>query len=163
MTNPTPADAFAGILLHQPPAATAWIQGGSSNPDLSGSVRFYQTPYGGILAETQIFNMPNIRTQRSSDFYGIHIHENGDCSNHFNNTGNHYNPSHAEHPQHSGDMPPLLANQGYAYSVFYDKRFTLEEIIGKSVVIHSMRDDFTSQPSGDSGTKIGCGVIRRNR
>lgn len=65
------------------------------------------------------------------------------------------------HPDHAGDLLPLMGNQGYAWSAFYDKRFTLDEIIGRSVIIHSGRDDFSSQPSGDSGTKIGCGTIKR--
>ena len=58
-------------------------------------------------------------------------------------------------------MIPLLGNQGYAWTSFYDKRFAIDDIIGKSVVIHSRRDDFTTQPAGDSGEKIGCGVIRK--
>lgn len=45
---------------------------------------------------------------------------------------------------------------------FYDKRFKIEEILGRSVVIHAMPDDFKTQPSGDSGMKIGCGVIRKS-
>ena len=60
---------------------------------------------------------------------------------------------------HTGDLPPLLNNNGYAYLSFYDNRFRLKEILGKSIIIHSRRDDFTSQPAGDSGEKIGCGVI----
>ena len=72
----------------------------------------------------------------------------------------HYNPQNTEHPNHAGDMPPLLGNQGYAYSVFYDKRFTIQEIIGRAVIIHEKPDDFTTQPSGNSGAKIGCGVIQ---
>ena len=44
---------------------------------------------------------------------------------------------------------------------FLTDRFTLKEIIGRTVVIHSMPDDFTSQPSGNSGEKIACGVIKR--
>mgnify|MGYP000175869731 CR=1 FL=1 len=43
---------------------------------------------------------------------------------------------------------------------FYDKRFTVKEIMGRSVVLHSGLDDFTSQPSGNPGVVIGCGVIR---
>ena len=66
----------------------------------------------------------------------------------------------AEHPNHSGDMPPLLGNQGYAWMAFYDKRFTIPEIIGKSLIIHRMPDNFTTQPAGDSGERIACGVIK---
>ncbi|MDE6963649.1 MAG: superoxide dismutase family protein, partial [Lachnospiraceae bacterium] len=115
----------------------------------------------GVLIEAEIFGLPNIQTEGSSDFYALHIHEYGDCSGSFQNTGSHYNPDKAPHPDHAGDLLPLLGSQGYAWSAFYDKRFTLDEIIGKSVVIHSGRDDFSTQPAGDSGTKIGCGEIRR--
>lgn len=94
-----------------------------------------------------------------SNFYGMHIHEFGDCTPPFDKTGGHYNPLNAQHPHHSGDMPPLMSSNGYAWMSFFDNRFTIEEIIGKSLVIHRMRDDFTSQPSGDSGEKIACGII----
>lgn len=95
----------------------------------------------------------------SSHFYGMHIHEHGDCSGNFENTGNHFNPDNTLHPMHLGDLPPLLSNDGYAWMSVFDKRFRLDDVIGKSIVIHNMRDDFTSQPSGNSGSKIGCGVI----
>lgn len=58
-------------------------------------------------------------------------------------------------------MVPLMGNQGYAFLTFYDKRFQIEDILERSVVIHAMPDDFKTQPAGDSGMKIGCGVIRK--
>lgn len=157
----TPRISFLELLTYERPDAAAWISGNTSHPSLSGLVKFYRTTYGGILVEAEIFGLPNINQQGSSDFYAMHIHEFGDCSDNFENTGSHYNPSTDPHPYHAGDLLPLMGNQGYAWSAFYDKRFTIEEIIGKSVIIHSNRDDFTTQPSGDSGTKIGCGEIRR--
>ena len=60
---------------------------------------------------------------------------------------------------YTGDLPPLLSNHGYAWMAFYDARFTVADIIGRSLIIHENRDDFTTQPAGDSGTKIACGVI----
>ena len=90
----------------------------------------------------------------------MHIHEKGDCTMPFDRTGGHYNPAGEPHPDHAGDMIPLMGNQGYAWLAFYDKRFTIPEIMGRSVIIHRMPDDFKTQPSGDSGEKIGCGVIR---
>lgn len=160
MYQPTPADNFLYLLNQGQPNAIAWIQGNTSQPQVAGSVKFYETPYGGILIEAEIFGLPNINVQGSSDFYGFHIHESGNCQRPFNQTGNHYNPTNMPHPQHAGDMPPLMGNQGYAYQVFYDKRFRLDEIVGRSVVIHQMADDFHTQPSGNSGDKIGCGTIR---
>ncbi|MBS6397382.1 MAG: superoxide dismutase family protein [Clostridiales bacterium] len=160
MYSSTPADIFLRLLNRGEPDAIAWIQGNASWPQLAGSVKFYKTSYGGILLETEIFGLPNISVPGSSDFYAMHIHESGNCARPFDQTGGHYNPHIMPHPQHAGDLPPLLGNQGYAYQVSYDKRFTLEEIVGRSVIIHRRPDDFVSQPSGNSGDKIGCGTIR---
>lgn len=160
MTDVTPGMIFTDILRNGKPKAVAWIRGNAENPQLSGIVKFFQTPYAGVLVESEIFGMPNIVTQFSSDFYAMHIHENGDCTLPFDKTGNHYNPTNEPHPHHAGDMVQLMANQGYAWLSFYDKRFTIQEIIGRSVVIHKMPDDFMTQPSGNSGEKIGCGVIK---
>ena len=163
MTNQsvTPADIFADLLRFRAPAAIAWVRSGSAAPNLSGLVKFYQTPYGGVLVEAEIFNLPNKQAPGSTDFYAMHIHQNGDCSDDFAKTGDHYNPSGKPHPDHAGDLLPLLGNEGYAWLSFYDKRFSTDDIIGRSIVIHSHADDFTSQPSGNSGTKIGCGVIEK--
>lgn len=157
----TPRLTFVHILEQNRPAAVAWVTGNSTYSELSGLVKFYDTPYDGVLVEAEVFGLPNVSTQVSSDFYAMHIHQYGNCSGSFEKTGSHFNPTNAFHPEHAGDMIPLLGNQGYAWASFYDKRFTIDDIIGKSVVIHSRRDDFTSQPAGDSGEKIGCGVIRK--
>ena len=156
----TPRLTFLYLAQNNAPQAMAWVKGGPDAPRLSGLVKFFETPYDGVLVEAEIFGLPNITTPGSSDFYAMHIHEKGDCSHGFFDTGGHYNPGDMPHPAHAGDLLPLLGNQGYAWYAFYDKRFTVREIIGKSVVIHSMSDDFTSQPAGNSGRKIGCGVIR---
>ncbi len=160
MKDVTPGMIFTDILRSGTPDAVAWMKGNAQNPQLSGAVKFYSTPYGGVLVEAEIFGLPNIETQFSSDFYAMHIHENGDCTLPFDKTGNHYNPTKEEHPNHAGDMVPLMGNQGYAWLAFYDKRFQISEIIGRSVIIHQMPDDFITQPSGNAGEKIGCGVIR---
>ncbi|MEY8337542.1 superoxide dismutase family protein [Lachnospiraceae bacterium 62-35] len=158
--NPTPENTFQYILMNHSPSALAWIKGGTVYPQISGLVKFYSTPYQGVLISAEIFHLPNLPISDSSDFYAMHIHEFGDCSDSFNNTGGHYSFNHQTHPHHLGDMLPLLSNQGYAWLSFYDKRFSIDEIIGKSVVIHQSADDFTSQPSGNSGSKIACGVIK---
>lgn len=61
---------------------------------------------------------------------------------------------------HAGDMPVLEGNRGRAWTAFYTERFTPEQVKGKTVIIHSMADDYRSQPSGDSGEKVACGTIR---
>ena len=156
----TPRMAFTNLLAENRPQAMAWVTGNSKAPQLSGLVKFYHTPYGGVLVEAEFFGLPNVDREGSADFYAMHIHQFGDCSDNFANTGEHYNPTSMPHPDHAGDMPPVLANQGYAWLSFYDKRFTIDDILNRSVIIHSRADDFTTQPSGNSGDKIGCGVIR---
>ena len=89
----TPADIFADLLRFRAPAAIAWVRGGDAAPNLSGLVKFYQTPYSGVLVEAEIFNLPNKQEPDSTDFYAMHIHQNGDCSDDFTKTGDHYNPS----------------------------------------------------------------------
>ena len=157
----TPGISFSELLSRKRPDAAAWITGNVQNPRLSGLVKFYRTDYGGVLVEAEIFGLPNIEKAKAGSFYAMHIHQFGDCSGDFSKTGEHYNPENNLHPSHAGDLLPLFGNQGYAWSAFYDKRFTINEIIGKSVIIHSDPDDFTTQPSGNAGTKIGCGEIRR--
>ena len=156
----TPGEVFSELLEDGEPQALAWVTGGAAVPTLSGLVKFYNTPYGGTLVEAELFGLPGKAQPGSSAFYGMHIHENGDCSENFQHTGGHLNPTGVQHPQHMGDLLPLFSNQGYAWIAFYDKRFIIPEILGKAVVIHQMPDDLHSQPAGNSGEKIGCGVIR---
>lgn len=159
MKQITPRLTFVRLLEQSRPQAVAWVRGNEANPQLSGLVKFYATPHGGVLVEAEIFGLPDIDTPSSTDFYAMHIHENGDCSDDFAKAGKHYNPTGQPHPYHAGDMLPLMGNRGYARLTFYDKRFTVPEIVGRSVIIHARRDDFTTQPSGDAGEMIGCGVI----
>ncbi len=142
------------VLEQQKQDAVAIVYGNSEYPELFGKVFFRETLSGGVIVTAEILYLPKM-----NGFLGMHIHEIGDCTQPFDRTGNHYNPAGTEHPMHAGDLPPLLNNNGYAYLSFYDERFTIKDIIGRSVIIHSKRDDFTSQPSGDAGEKIGCGVI----
>lgn len=148
------------LFFHSTPDAMAHIRGNEENPLLEGVISFYRCFVGGVLIHAEVFHLPDSAMPMSSGFFGLHIHESGNCTKPFDKTGNHYNPGNMPHPKHAGDLPPLLSNNGYSWMAFYDSRFTLPEIIGKSVVIHGSRDDFTSQPSGDAGVKIGCGVIK---
>ena len=144
------------------PDAAACIKGGKSNPDIKGEVKLYQTCHG-VLVKAEFHSLPLRSENNKNPIFAFHIHGGTccrDCGNEpFPDSGTHFDKGKHTHPYHAGDMPPLLGNQGYAWMSFYDKRFRIEDIIGTSVVIHDMRDDFTSQPSGASGTKIGCGVI----
>ncbi len=152
-------DSILNQLIQRQPRAVAWVSGNEAFPELKGTVRFYPCLQGGMLVEAEFFHLPAAADGSANAFFGFHIHENGDCSDSFENTGSHYNPSGAAHPFHEGDLPPLMSNSGYAWAVFYDGRTTLPEVLGRSAVVHRMPDDFTSQPAGNAGEKIGCGVI----
>lgn len=157
-----PASLYFAELLEEGDAqAYAALQGMSD--DLYGNIRFYDTMFGGVLIEADVTGLPDGYVPGGSAFFGFHIHETGDCSEQFMRTGDHFDKNDLEHPLHSGDLPPLLSNNGYAYMAFYDERFRLSDLLGRSVVIHDQRDDFTTQPSGDSGEKIACGVIEPSR
>lgn len=158
--EPTFQQQILVLLNMQNPTACAQIMGNKMAPKLHGMAYFYSVPQGGMIIEVEVFGLPYINSSNSS-FHGMHIHENGNCTPPFDKTGNHYNPKNQSHSQHAGDLPPLLGNSGYAYSVFYTDRFDADDIIGRSLIIHDNPDDFKTQPSGDSGSKIGCGVIFR--
>ncbi len=149
---------FSDLIFLGHPDAYAILNGSSKYPDLSGLVKFYDCPHTGVLVEAEVYGLPP-QGDCKNCFYGFHLHEYGDCSDHFENTGGHWNPEGHPHPHHAGDFPPLLGNSGYAYSVFFDDKLEISSIRGRAVIVHAQRDDFTSQPSGDSGAKIGCGTV----
>lgn len=142
---------------HIPLSAIATIKGSKNYPNIYGYILFRQYSKG-VLVTARLFGLPY------DEFLGFHIHEGNECSGtsmeEFVNTGGHYNPKGLQHPYHSGDLPPLLSNNGEAYMSVLTNRFTIQEIIGRTAVIHSNSDDFKSQPSGNSGVKIACGVIK---
>ena len=138
------------------PYATAQIRGGMEAPQLSGCVQFYQEN-GCVLIVAKISGLPK---ESKTGFFGFHIHEGDNCSGtDFSGTDSHYNPFDQAHPKHAGDLPPLLECQGNAYLSVRTDRFSVADIIGRTVVIHSDPDDFRSQPAGNAGKKIACGVI----
>lgn len=156
-----PSFRFIKELYHSSPDAAARISGNADYPSLSGTVSFYQSAYVGLLIQAEVWGLPVAGPDSmGSFFFAMHIHEYGDCTPPFDKTGMHFNPGNLPHPQHAGDLIPLLGNHGYAWCVFYDERLSLAEIIGKSVIIHRNADDFHTQPSGNSGEKIGCGAIQ---
>ena len=137
--------------------ASAEIKGGKSAPKLSGSVDFIQKP-NGVLVVARVTGLP----ESSSGFFAMHIHSGDSCKGEgFPETKGHYNPGNTPHPEHAGDLPPLLSNGGTAFLAVLTDRFSVNDVIGRTVVIHAGADDFRTQPSGNSGEKIGCGVIKK--
>ena len=103
--------------------------------------------------------------------HGLHIHEVGDCGNGGDNAKGHFDPLGKPHgaPQgserHAGDLPALAANkQGRAKIQADVDGIALDSgstgIVGRALVVHANPDDYKTQPSGNSGSRIACGVIR---
>jgi len=103
--------------------------------------------------------------------HGFHIHEKGDCSAaDASSAGGHFNPGGTAHGaangavHHAGDLPSLRADaHGVASIDAVVPGVTLGEgptsIKGRSLVVHGKADDYTTQPSGNSGPRVACGVI----
>jgi Cu-Zn family superoxide dismutase len=105
--------------------------------------------------------------------HGFHIHEKGDCSSpdamsaggHFNPTGSPHGPQSG--PHHAGDIPNLKADgNGTAQGTFRISGVSIGsggagDILGKGLVVHANPDDYATQPTGNSGGRIACGVITR--
>lgn len=149
-------------MSNEMPDAYAEIKGNSKNSNIKGKVSFYGV-HGGTIVVAEIMGLPVTQGSVDGGFHGFHIHEGGSCTGTaeepFKNAGGHYNPEKTQHPNHAGDMPPLLANNGAAFLSFYTDRFHPEDVVGRTVIIHAMPDDFHTQPSGNSGEMIACGQI----
>lgn len=105
--------------------------------------------------------------------HGFHVHEHGDCGGdkaaaaggHFNPTkSNHGSPVAAQH--HAGDLGNIRADaSGHAFVSLEQEALSLSDdhsIIGRTVILHAKSDDLVSQPAGDSGDRVACGVIVQN-
>jgi superoxide dismutase, Cu-Zn family len=106
----------------------------------------------------------------SAGKHGIHIHECGDCSAaDGTSAGGHFNPMAKSHGapmdamRHAGDMGNIEADAtGKAHLEYIDKNISFEgmaSIIGRSVIVHKSEDDLKTQPTGNAGARIACGVI----
>ena len=149
-------------LLRNMPQAVAVISGSAAYPEIKGVVRFYRTQNVTVVF-AEITGLPKSNSPCKKEIFGFHIHGGTSCTGSekdpFSNSGAHYSKNNCKHPAHSGDLPPLFGNNGIALSVFLTNRFNIENVLGKTIIIHDSPDDFTTQPAGNSGKKIACGVI----
>jgi len=153
---------YAALLMQQP-QASAELKGSAAYPNIHGTVQLYQTR-NSVLVAAEVSGLPHSHGICQHPVFGFHIHDGSECEGNmhdlFSNAMSHYNPEECAHPFHAGDLPPLFGNNGYAFSVFLTERFPLSEILGRTIIIHGNPDDFTTQPSGNAGEKLACGVIK---
>lgn len=142
--------------------AVAFVTGSKDYPDIRGKILFYQLN-NAVLVRCEIIGLPIKEGRCENPIFALHIHSGSECSgdekDSFSKANGHYNPQNCPHPYHAGDLPPLFSVKGNALSAFLTERISVSEILYKTVIIHSDPDDFTTQPSGNAGEKIACGVI----
>ena len=132
----------------------------------------------GLVTLTQsgskVFVVGEIRGLQPNAQHGFHIHEKGDCSSGDGmSTGGHFNPttqSHGAHgsaSHHAGDLPSLVADaNGVAKLNFETSSISVEgetaSVVGRGLIVHRDPDDYTTQPTGNSGPRLACAVIVKN-
>jgi len=140
------------------------IISGNTPEGITGTIRFVRLKKG-VRVTGEIYGL-------TPGKHGFHIHENGACDRPtFETAGPHFNPDAHKHgdmtmDSHAGDYGNIVADDyGVAKFSFIDKEASFKgkySIIGKSVLIHEKEDDLKTDPSGNSGARIGCGIIQLN-
>lgn len=153
------------LNIRNRPYAFARIKGSKDYPYINGTAYFYKAK-SGVLISIQLNGLPVSDDPCKKPVFAVHIHSGNSCTGNstdpFADALTHYNPDSCPHPYHAGDLPPIFGANGLGFLAFLTNRFSIEEIIGRTIIIHSSPDDFTTQPSGNSETKIACGVILSN-
>lgn len=159
--------ACAQMAVTPPPTAKAEIK--NANGEAIGTATFTQLN-GGVQVKVEVSGL-------SPGKHGMHIHDSGKCDGpDFKSAGPHFNPMSKKHghknPEgaHAGDFPNLeVGADGKGNVEFVSKDLTLfpgpESLLkpgGTSIVIHAKEDDEATDPAGNSGDRIGCGVITQS-
>ena len=135
------------------------MHGGCKNRGINGMVTFGRCERG-VLITAEIYGLS---CEDENSVYPFCIH-NGSCmsldeNGDFCKGEGYFNPEEKPAPLRAGDLPPLFACNGYAYMQVVSNRFSIEDIIGKSVIIHSPTKDVFPSDNSKSTRKISCGII----
>jgi superoxide dismutase, Cu-Zn family len=145
------------------PRASTQLQARSGS-SVAGTVWFVTQGDGKVKVEARVSGLnPNQQ-------HAFHVHEKGDCSApDAMSAGGHFNPMGHPHGapgqmRHAGDMPALQADaSGTATATFTTDGMSVgtgsTDIVGKALIVHAKPDDYTTQPTGNAGGRIACGII----
>ncbi|MEW6296618.1 MAG: superoxide dismutase family protein [Thermodesulfobacteriota bacterium] len=156
---------FLGAAAPNLRAESAAVQLVNTEGDRVGEAKLTQTPHGVLIALDLSKAPPGT--------HALHIHEVGKCEPPFESAGEHFNPFGKQHGfldekgRHAGDLPNIHVPQSGELTVeVLATRVTLREgenrlfdDDGSALVIHEQADDYRSDPAGDAGARIACGVI----
>ena len=160
----TPADSPSSATTETAQESmTVSLQGAQDDTDFAGTVSV--TPEGsGVRIVADVAGVD------ADGMHGIHVHENGQCDHegeggkHFTSAGGHFNPAGVEHacpptdPRHAGDLGNLQVSGGRGRLEVSVTNLTVDQLAGKAIILHAGEDDCKTQPTGDSGDRIACGV-----
>lgn len=154
---PAPEPMTTGALEAQTTLAS------TTDSDFSGTVRFVQEGAGlRVIADVRGVDTPG--------GHGLHVHETGDCSAHdFHTAGGHFNPANTPHgcppaERHAGDFGNIeIAADGTGRLEQTTDLLSLDgpnSVVGKALIFHTGTDDCQTQPTGNSGDRLACGVVQ---
>jgi Cu-Zn family superoxide dismutase len=148
--------------------AVAYIKGGPLAPKIQGTVIFRDV-LNGTEVSVYVSGLPKYQPAQNGQSpigpHGFHIHNFGNCNvgsreDPFKDAGGHWNPYNQPHGNHAGDFPVLFSNNGISIMSFFTDKFRVADVINKAIIIHQSPDDYTSQPSGNAGRRLACGLIQ---
>jgi Cu-Zn family superoxide dismutase len=154
----------AGLGISSAAAAEATAEMKDPGGATVGTVTLREVPHG-VLLTARFSALP-------AGPHGFHVHAVGDCTPPFTSAGGHFNPGGAKHGlaadggHHAGDMANLLVPaSGAVEAEIHNAALRLDDALfdadGAAIVVHAGPDDHASDPAGDAGARIACGVIRR--
>jgi superoxide dismutase, Cu-Zn family len=155
---------LATVRAADAPQAKAAIES-KSGSTVTGTATFTELVTGGTKVQVHIEHAP-------PGTHGLHVHEKGDCSDpEAKSAGGHFNPSGMPHAgpmemkRHAGDLGNIeIKADGTGDLTLTSDMITVKtgpnSVVGRAVVFHEKADDFTTQPTGNAGGRLGCGVIK---
>lgn len=166
-TEATPPAETPASAPMEPPAAsstTVTLMGDPADTDFAGTLSI--TPEG-----SGVHIVADVAGVDTDGKHGIHVHENGMCDHqgeggkHFTSAGGHFNPANAEHacpptdPRHAGDLGNIEVTGGKGHLELSVANVTADQLNGKAIILHAGEDDCKTQPTGNAGDRLACGVV----